>query len=266
MSTLDWTKLNLEEAIAYFQAKLINVPTYRWDDIWQEEHDIAFMVAGAMSAELLQDLRQIVEAAIAEGMTRQEFRKQFDQIVARTGWAYNGSRNWRTDVIYGTNLRTAYAAGRYQQQTDPDVIRSRPFWMWMHGDSRLPRPLHKALHRKVFRFDDPFWQTMYPPCGFGCKCRVVTLSERDVKRRNLNVDSAPAIGTTILVTDPETQRQTAVKVEADPGFAYVPGQSRKDQQQKAIGDVLNRLSPGFKTAVQQDLSNRGISWSYGFKR
>ena len=30
------------------------------------------------------------------------------------GWA-NGGRNWRTRVIFETNLRTSYAAGRWQQ-------------------------------------------------------------------------------------------------------------------------------------------------------
>ena len=37
------------------------------------------------------------------------FREDFDAIVARLGWDYNGGRDWRTRVIYETNLNTSYA-------------------------------------------------------------------------------------------------------------------------------------------------------------
>ena len=67
---------------------------------------------------LVSDLRGAVEQAIAEGTTLETFRRDFDDIVARHGWSYKGGRNWRTEVIYGTNLRTSYAAGRYQQMQD----------------------------------------------------------------------------------------------------------------------------------------------------
>jgi hypothetical protein len=38
------------------------------------------------------DFRVAVEKAIAEGTTLQEFRKDFDAIVATHGWSYKGSR------------------------------------------------------------------------------------------------------------------------------------------------------------------------------
>jgi len=45
-----------------------------------------------------------------------------------------------------------------------------------------PRPEHVAWHNTVLPADDPWWDTHYPPNGWGCKCGVVSLSERQVER------------------------------------------------------------------------------------
>ena len=126
----------------YFRQKL-NLPTAQWTDIMKAQHDRSFVVAGAMASDLLEDLRQEVDKAIAGQSTLEDFRAGFDDIVARHGWYYKGGRNWRTRVIYQTNLQTSYAAGRYQQLTDPDMLKARPYWRYRHSDSVLhPRPQH----------------------------------------------------------------------------------------------------------------------------
>lgn len=158
--------LTFDEAIKFFRQK-VNLPTRTWKDIWQRMHARAFVVAGVMKAELLTDFRQAIDKAIADGTTLAEFRKDFDNIVARHGWSYKGSRGWRTNVIFEANIRTAYSAGRYNQMTDPDVLKSRPYWEYRHGDSINPRQLHLKWHGTVLRADDPWWQTHYTPNGWG---------------------------------------------------------------------------------------------------
>jgi hypothetical protein len=41
------------------------------------------------------------------------------------------------------------------------------------------------------RRDDPFWQTNYPPNGWGCRCRVRPYSEAALKKRGLKVIKNP---------------------------------------------------------------------------
>ena len=106
--------LPFAEQIAFFRQK-VNLPTQAWTDIFDGQHARAFVVAGAMQQELLTDLRTAVDKVIAEGVTIEQFRKDFDAIVAKNGWAYNGGRNWRTRVIYDTNPNTSYMTGRWQQ-------------------------------------------------------------------------------------------------------------------------------------------------------
>ena len=105
--------LPFDNAIQSFRNKL-NVNTKTCNDIWRTAHARAFMVAGAKD-DLLVDLRGAVDKAISEGTTIAAFRKDFDEVVKKTGWAYNGGRNFRTRIIYDTNLRQFHHAGRWAQ-------------------------------------------------------------------------------------------------------------------------------------------------------
>ncbi|MBR6060745.1 MAG: hypothetical protein IKP67_01610, partial [Spirochaetales bacterium] len=37
------------------------------------------------------------------------------------------------------------------------------------------------MHGKVFRCDDPFWDSFYPPNGFNCRCDVIPLTDDEIK-------------------------------------------------------------------------------------
>jgi uncharacterized protein with gpF-like domain len=158
--------LPFDEAIEYFRGK-VNLPTERWTDLWEGMHARAFVVAGATKDELLADFRTAVDRAIADGITIADFRRDFDAIVAKHGWSYKGGRDWRSRVIYDTNIRTAYQSGRYKQQTDPELLAVRPYLQYVHGDSIHPRELHLSWNGRVLLADHPWWREHYPPNGWG---------------------------------------------------------------------------------------------------
>jgi hypothetical protein len=101
-----------DEAVDFLRQKL-RVPTRAWTDIREAMHARAFVVAGAMEEALLADFQNALVAAKRDGKTLDEWRQDFDSIVARHGWDYKGGRNWRSAVIYNTNMRRATAAGRW---------------------------------------------------------------------------------------------------------------------------------------------------------
>lgn len=218
--------LSFAEAIAFFGGKL-NIPTERWADVWRQGHDVGFMVAGAAKAQLLEDLRDAVEKIIAEGTTLQQFRKDFDALVARHGWSYKGSRGWRTRVIFDTNLRQAYHAGREAQMAEPELRRRRPYGLYRHGDSTTPRPLHLSWDGLVLPLDDLWWESHTPMNGWGCKCKKFMISEREAQRRGLEVGGAPDDGT-YEWTDKVTGEVHEIPRGIDPGFDYRPGATRQD--------------------------------------
>lgn len=215
-----------EEQIAFFRRKL-NVPTNAWTDLWQEQHDHAFVIAGANRDDLLADFRAAVDKAINQGGTLESFRKDFDAIVAKHGWSYNGGRNWRSRVIYETNLRSSYAAGRYTQLQA--VKATRPFWQYLHSDSVLhPRPMHQAWNGIVLHADDPWWRYHFCPNGWGCQCKVVSLSLRDLQRMGKSgPDKAPPIDmqTVTVGANGPSPRVVETPAGVDPGFGYTPGAS-----------------------------------------
>lgn len=210
------------EAIAFLRDKL-RLPTATWLDIWQEMHSAAFVVAGAQSDALLKDFHDAVLKAIEQGETLETFRKDFDRIVADHGWSYNGSRNWRSRVIFQTNLRMAYAAGRWQQIER--VKDARPYLRYVAVMDARTRPLHRVWHNTVLPVDHPWWQTHFPPNGWNCRCSVQSLNERDLVRYRLKVsaEAPPIEWVERLVGSGDSRRAIMVPKGIDPGFAYRPG-------------------------------------------
>lgn len=224
--------VDFRERIDFFRRKL-SLPTRAWTDIWEAQHDVAFVVAGAARDALLADLREAVDASIADGETLREFRKRFDAIVSRHGWNYRGGRDWRTRVIWQTNRATSYAAGRWRQMEA--VADRRPFWRYRHSPASVePRHKHVSWDGLILRHDDPWWQVHWPPNGWGCKCWVDALSRREADRAGGPGSAPPTTWSRGTVGSGPTAREVDVAEGVDPGFAYAPGRNA------ALGEAVRR--------------------------
>ncbi|HVJ53462.1 MAG TPA: PBECR2 nuclease fold domain-containing protein [Aliidongia sp.] len=225
--TPEYAALPFQEAVEFFRQK-VNVPSAKWADVLGGAHARAFTVAGATKEGMLADFRTAIDSAIADGTTLDTFRKGFDDIVQRYGWDYKGGRAWRTRTIFETNLSTAYAAGRYAQMTDPDVVRLNPYWRYRHSDNvKHPRPEHLAWDGLVLRHDDPWWSTHMPPNGWGCQCSAEPLSERELKALGKNgPDRAPASDMRPATLNTSAGPVTIqVPKGVDPGWGYSVGEA-----------------------------------------
>lgn len=233
MAPPDLGRVDPQEAIDFFRQKL-NLPTETWTDLWQGMHARAFVVAGAKDAALIEDFRQAVDKAIAQGTTLDEFRKDFDRIVQTHGWSYNGSRGWRSRVIFETNLRTAYASGKWQQIQR--LKERRPWLRYVAVQDARTRPEHAAWHNTVLPVDDPFWRTHFPPNGWRCRCTVQQLSERDLRRYGLSPsESPPPVRTeTRRVATPGGEVPLEVPEGIDTGFAYNVGEAAWGRAQQRM--------------------------------
>ena len=220
MNEVNIGSVPFQEAIDFFKSKL-NLETRFWDDLVGKVNAKAFTVAGATKTDLLSDLREAVDLAITEGQSIGQFRKNFDEAVSRHGWNYKGKRSWRTRVIYDTNMRSAQMAGRWQQIQR--VKERRPFIQYQTAGDQRVRPQHRAWAGIVLAIDDDWWSTHYPPNGWGCRCRVRSLSLRQIGKEKLDINQAPAIKTTERINKQTGEVHGRVPLGIDVGWDYNVG-------------------------------------------
>lgn len=216
-----------DEAIRFFRAKA-NVKTDAWNSIDAQTHAVSFAVAGVRDMDALQSIRVAVDKAIADGTTLDEFRRDLKGVIERTGLALRGKFAWRSRVIFETNLRAAYASGKWAQiQATKQEF---PLLRYVAVLDNRTRPQHRAWHGTILPVGHPFWTTHYPPNGWGCRCTVQQVSERDLKRRNWQVtDPAPSSGAAPrLVRDrnaPGGRRIVEVPPGIDEGWDHNVGEA-----------------------------------------
>lgn len=240
--------------VDFLRAKL-RLPTEHWTDIWLAAHDRAFVVAGATKADLLNDLHEAVIKAAEQGRGLEEFRKDFKAIVAKNGWSgwtgqgTEAGEAWRTRVIYQTNMATSYAAGRWSQLKDPELLSMRPYWKYHHLDGVLhPRPVHVSWHGLVLPHDHPFWQTHYPPNGWGCHCWVTAASQADYDKAIEAGRAEPPKGWNNI--DPKS----GAPIGIDKGWAYAPGANAKTELKDLVEQKLFKLNPTIGAAFLAEMA------------
>lgn len=221
------------DAVAYFRSKGYRI-TDQWQDMLGSAHARAFTVAKAMKMDVLQDIRSAVDEALAEGVTEREFINRLAPKLKAQGWwgketwqdATGADRDvqlgspWRLKTIYRANLQTAYMAGRYRRQLAS--VDTRPYWQYVAVMDSRTRPSHRAMNGRVFRWDDPIWQYLYPPNGWGCRCRVRNLSERQLEREGLTVENG-ANYIEMVQREAGTNIETGEVITVDHAVANLPG-------------------------------------------
>lgn len=223
-----------KEAVEYFRRKGYRL-SFAWQDLLRDEHAKAFTVAKVMRADLLEDIRKAVEKGVADGATMEQFKRELTPLLQAKGWwgrqpmtdpstgetkdVQLGSPR-RLETIYDTNLRTSFAAGRWQQIQE--TKKRRPYLRYVAVLDSRTRPQHRAWNGLVLPIDDPFWQTHFPPNGWRCRCSVQQLNDRDLDRYGYSVGQAPPVDL-VSWKNPRTGETQKVPRGIDPGFDYNPG-------------------------------------------
>lgn len=180
------------DALEYFRSKRLRTS---WDHSdWGKEHNVAFTVAKAMLVEVLRNIHDELDRALEQGLTLQEFKRNLGPILQKKGWwgripmtapdgqvkeVQAGSPR-RLKVIYDTNMRVSRAAGQWARIQRTGAV--RPYLLYSLGPSERHRPAHVAWAGTLLPHDDPAWERMFPPNGWGCKCRVRQIGHAEAER------------------------------------------------------------------------------------
>ena len=170
-----------------------------------------------------------LEKALTEGKTFREFSKELKPTLQKKGWwgeqivvdsqgvaekVQLGSM-YRLKTIYSVNMQTAYQTGRYKTQYEN--VDNRPYWEYVAVMDASTRPEHAMLNGLVYRYDDPFWQSFYPPNGWRCRCRVNALSDYNLQKKNRTVSSsAGTLSEELALVSKKSGEYKPVTVYTDP--------------------------------------------------
>ena len=234
MAEPEFLNLPPVEAVEHFRAKGY-VFGFDWRDVDAAMHARAFTVAKAMRQDILEDIREAVDEAIAEGATFRQFQQRLEPVLRKKGWwgrrdmadpltgevrsVQLGSAR-RLRIIFDTNLRTSYAYGRWERIQR--LRQAMPYLRYVSVLDARTRPEHAAWHGTVLPVDHPFWETHYPPNGWNCRCTVMQLSQRDLERYGWEVSPDPAIQTAPWHNE-RTGEIVQVPRGIDPGFQHNVG-------------------------------------------
>lgn len=184
------------DAIDYLKSKGFKLG-WDWHETLDDAHSRAFTVAKVAKIDLLQDIRKSLITALEQGQNLEQWKADLIPTLQKKGWwgkqtvmnpegieqtVQLGSHR-RLRTIYDTNMQSAFSAGRYKAMKA--AADTRPFWEWRHITMVNYRPYHLALNGRTFRHDDAFWHVAFPPSEFGCKCRVIARSAREVEGKEI---------------------------------------------------------------------------------
>lgn len=206
----------LDEVVDYFKSKGI-VLTQSWKDYLKEVNRNVFSISKISRLDLLQDVYSELLKSIRNGDNADSFKKNLSNLLMKKGWMAgeltSGNQSiitspWRLNLVFRQNVQTSYMAGRLKQQMESNT----KYWQYTGVLDRNTRPTHATLiryfHDKVLPASDPFWDEMYPPNGFNCRCRV----------RAYNLQQVRQLGLTIIKILPSHIRN----ISADEGFDHSP--------------------------------------------
>lgn len=241
-----------DEAIAALRRRGLNfIPSGHWTEVWQEVHQTGFTVAQSAGFDILKDIYTAVAKVQEEGWTFSRFQKELTPILQGKGWwgktervdpltgevrevQLGSPRRLRT--IFDVNLRVSAAQGDWQRQQS--VKDARPYLRYTALLDNRTRPLHRRWHGIILPRDHPWWETHYPPNGWRCRCKTMSVSAEDLEAEGWTVSEAPDEGETPWV-NPRTGEMLMVPRGVDPGWAYNPG--KVDQAAHAAELMMDKV-------------------------
>ncbi len=273
-------KLTPQEAVDWLIARGHLTKSYAWQDVWQDEHGHQFTVSRLARLDLLQALYEAIIQSVQGDLSRKDWMQDAEQLLQEAGWwgtkavtdPVDGEVKLtkfdaaRLRLIYDTNTRQAYATGLWERVERSK--RTHPYVRYITKQDERVRASHRAWDNLTLPVDDDFWKTHWPPNGWRCRCRVMSMSQRDydkgytldrpgaeapqdapVVQKPLN-KQAPQVVMREYV-NPRTGEVAQVPEGVDPGFAYNPGMARQQALQQVVDGKLRSADPGLADAARR---------------
>jgi SPP1 gp7 family putative phage head morphogenesis protein len=273
-----------KEAVRYLAEKR-QQPSDGWETVSAQAHQHAFTVAQTAGFDVLGDIKSALGQARDQGLTHKQFQEQLKPLLQAKGWwgqaidaetgeilkQYPGTSRpvrygtpARLKLIYDQNMAGSNAAGRRERQLA--TAKLFPYWRYVAVMDGRTRPTHKALNGQVFPTDHPFWAINYPPQGFRCRCTVQALTQAQVDKAGIQVESAEGEFVERQVPVNAGRDQLTVRgwktgdgreFWPDPGFDHAPGD--RQLARSRLGSSMERLPDSALPAASRAVGKGAFS-------
>jgi SPP1 gp7 family putative phage head morphogenesis protein len=186
MGDINGAAVHFQEAIKAATERGVVLPDVYYGQLQGIARQLSFSIAGVAKFDQLQAVKDSLAKAIASGQTFAQWQKQ--QAVQALSLP-----KYRLDNIFRTNIQSQYMAGHWEQFERNKAY--RPYLMYDAINDSRTRPTHLAMDGIIRPIDDSFWKTHSPPCGYRCRCHLISLTKeqalarsKDSKGLNMPID------------------------------------------------------------------------------
>lgn len=257
--------LKPDDVVRAFEARGALRPTVRWSEMMHGEHAVAFTVAKIAKLDLLRSIQSSLDTVLRDGGTFEGWRDAILPELKKAGWwgavtnpELTGTaetiivNNRRLRTIYNTNVRMSMATGHWARiQRQKDVF---PYLRYLPSTSEHKRPLHMSWYGILLPVDHPFWQTHFPPNGWGCKCQFEQVTERKMRKKGWTVTPDADLPQGARMFYAANGQDIMVPDGIDPGFSYNPGTAHlRAVANKAAASIEAAVADGLEDAARSTL-------------
>lgn len=231
-------------AVDYFRSLGIKLSDDMVDTSLANARAKAFTIASVTSIDVLKAVHSEIDDALMQGLTKQQFIKNLGPRLSAFGYSTEKGGDlppYRLKQIYRANMQQSYSAGRYLSQVANSD--AQPYLQRVEIMDQRTRATHQAVHNVIYRLDDPWWQSNYPPYlngqfEHGCRGRARPLSAeglKDVQDRN---------------PDLKVQESTA-----DPDSFNVVGSAQFGVDVQAVRRLIDMPAGELRSAAIREMNN-----------
>ncbi|MCL2872420.1 MAG: phage minor head protein [Betaproteobacteria bacterium] len=217
--------LPFDEAIAAARRRVPMLPDRYYGAAQDGARRQAFTVSRLSALEQIKEVKDSLTEALKNGQTLETWRR----LAMKQDWAL---KSGHLSAIYRTNAQTAYMAGQWESFKRHRA--ARPFLMYSAINDSRTRPSHMAMNGYIAPIDANIWKRWTPPCGYNCRCGLVSLSGAEAEKRGYGKQIEPS-------------------VSPDPGFGGLPDDIDGNLRRR-LDARLAALPPVIVAAVRESMA------------
>jgi len=149
----------------------------------------AFTVSGVADLDVVSEVWRAIESAVENGETLEDFRERVGELL-EDQWGQEDPS--RIETIFRTNVQSAYSAGRWAQNSRPEVRATHPYCRFVAILDSRTSEVCEELHGTVLKADDDFWASHQPPLHHQCRSDIVPLTDEEAKEEGIDEEAPDA--------------------------------------------------------------------------